>query len=140
MKNKLKKYPIKFKIEKSLHIYIKCELNGKKGHFLVDTGASYSCISTSKVDFYNLNLQENEAKVFGLGATNMDAQLSTNNILKINELKIKKFNLVVFDMQHIDNALELHKSKPIDGIIGTDLLIKYKVTIDYSKNRILFIK
>ena len=139
MKNKSKKYSIKFNVEKSLHIYIKCKLNGKKGHFLVDTGASNSCISTAKIDIFNLNVIENDSKAFGLGAMNLDAQLSSNNTLKINELKIKKFNLVVFDMQHIDNAIEIHQGKPIDGILGADLLIKYKAVIDYSKNRIVFL-
>jgi predicted aspartyl protease len=136
----MKNIKIKFKIGKTFHVYIKGKLNEKKAIFLIDTGASNSCISTSKIKDYKLELEKTSTSASGAGATNMDAQISKNNFLQFGKLKIKKCDLVVFDMQHIDTALEMHNGKPIDGIIGADILIKYQTKIDYSKNKIEFKK
>lgn len=136
----MKKTKIKFKIGNTFHIYIKGKLNQKKALFLVDTGASNSCISTNKAENYKLKLSETTTKAAGAGATNMKAQLSNDNQIEFGKYKINTIDLVVFDMQHIDNALEMHEGKPIDVIIGADILIANHAIIDYSKNKILFKK
>jgi predicted aspartyl protease len=136
----MKKTKIKFKISNTFHIYIKGKLNQKKALFLVDTGASNSCISNNKAESYNLKISKTATKAAGAGATNMEAQLSKENKIEFGKYKIKSVDLVVFDMQHIDNALEMQQGKPIDGIIGADILITNHVIIDYSKNKIRFKK
>jgi predicted aspartyl protease len=136
----MKKTKIKFKIGKTFHIYIKGKLNQKKALFLVDTGASNSCISTNKAGNYKLKFSEIITKAAGAGAINMEAKLSQDNKIEFGKYKINAIDLVVFDMQHIDNALEMYQGKPIDGIIGADILIANHAIIDYSKNKISFKK
>jgi predicted aspartyl protease len=136
----MKNIKIKFKIGKTFHIYIKGKLNQKKALFLLDTGASNSCISTNKAENYNLKFSKTATKAAGAGAINMEAQLSKNNLIEFGKFKIKSCDLVVFDMKHIDQALEIHQGKPIDGIIGADILIANQVKIDYSKKKIFFKK
>ena len=37
-------------------------------------------------------------------------------------------------MSHVNDALTHHKTKPVDGIIGADVLLNGKAIIDYSNN------
>ena len=53
--------------------------------------------------------------------------------------KNKKFHLIVFDMSHVNDALRHYKTKPVDGIIGADILLKGKAIIDYC-NHCLYLK
>jgi len=45
--------------------------------------------------------------------------------------KKNNFNLVIFDLSHVNAALEEHKVKPVHGIIGADVLVLGKGIIDY---------
>jgi len=47
--------------------------------------------------------------------------------------------LVIFDLSHVNQALIEHKSKPVHGIIGADILLKGKAIIDYY-NHCLYLK
>ncbi|MFY7810469.1 MAG: retropepsin-like aspartic protease [Flavobacterium sp.] len=136
----MKKIKLNIKISNTLHIYVKGKLNQKKAIFLIDTGASNSCISTSKAEKYNLVLSKTATKAAGAGAINIAAQLSNNNSIEFGKYKINSINLVVFDMHHIDQAIEIHDGKPIDGILGADFLIANHAILNYSKNKIIFKK
>lgn len=137
---KAKKYKkVKFTILKTQHLLIKCRVNGIYGNFILDTGASNSCIGIDKIDKFQLTTEFSETKAAGAGATGMDTQLSKKNTLKLSHWAINNFNVVVFDMSHVNEALVSYKTKPVDGIIGADILLKGKAIIDYH-NHYLFLK
>jgi len=46
---------------------------------------------------------------------------------------------VVIDLMHINMALTEHKTQPINGIIGADVLQKYGAIINY-KDKTLYLK
>lgn len=137
---KKKKY-IKIKLKKiaTNHLELKGKINNVKGKFILDTGASNSCVDLNLIDYFKLDAQESETKAAGAGATDMDTQQSENNTLHIGDWKTKKFNLVVFDLTHVNTALEQHNAKKVHGIIGADILQKGKAFIDYDKT-ILYLK
>ena len=61
----------------------------------------------------------------------MFTQLAKNNQLQIGMWKNKEFNLVIFDLSHVNEALTSQKTKPVQGIIGADVLMEGKAIIDY---------
>jgi predicted aspartyl protease len=128
-KNKYKK--IQFKVSKTQHLLIKAMINGVKGNFILDTGASNSCVGYESVAKFNLKAKDSKTKASGAGGTGIDTQLSKNNKLQIGTWKEKDFNLVIFDLSHVNFALTQHKAKPVDGIIGADILLEGKAIIDY---------
>jgi len=130
---------IPLKITKTNHLIVKARLNGIKGRFILDTGASNSCIGLGEVDKYAVQTIESEVKAAGAGATGMETLQSEKNRLKMGKWITKKFNLVVFDMSHVNKALEEHNAKKIDGIIGADILISGDAIIDY-KNSCFYLK
>ena len=135
-----KKYKkIKFKVLKTQHLLIKAKINNFKGTFILDTGASNSCVGFEGIESFELLAENSETKAAGAGATGMLTQLSKRNKLQIGRWKSNALNLVVFDMSHVNEALESYKTKPVNGIIGADILLQGKAIIDYA-NCFLYLK
>lgn len=136
-----KKNYIKIKLKRieTNHLELKATINGVKGRFILDTGASNSCVGLDSISHFHLDAKESETKAAGAGATDMETQQAENNTLIISDWKTKKCHLVLFDLSHVNSALEQHSAKKVDGIIGADILQKGKAFIDYDKN-ILYLK
>ena len=134
---KYKKIP--FKVLKTQHLLIKGTINGVKGNFILDTGASNSCVGFESVEYFKLHAQFSETKAAGAGATGMETQLAKNNTIQLGRWKNEKIHLIIFDLSHVNEALIQYKTKPVDGIIGADLLLKGKAIIDYN-NHCLYLK
>ena len=137
----LKKKYVKIPLKKMAtnHLELDAKINGVKGRFILDTGASNSCVGLDQVDFFNLKAEESETKAAGAGATDMETQKSENNTLEIGKWKTKKSHLVLFDLTHVNTALKQHDAEEVHGIIGADILEKGKALIDYNK-KVLFLK
>ena len=129
---------IKFKVTKTHHLLIKATINGVKGDFILDTGASNSCVGFESIELFKLTANHSKTKAAGAGAIGMFTQISKTNQLKLGNWKDNDFNLVIFDLSHVNSALEQHKVKPVQGIIGADVLIGGKAVIDYE-SRFLYL-
>ena len=116
------------------HFEIVAKINGISGRFILDTGASNTCIGLDKIEFFNLISKESEVKAAGAGATNMETLISTKNNIEIGKWNKSKQKIVLFDLTHVNEALTTHKALPVDGIIGADVLKKAKAIIDYKKS------
>ncbi len=136
-KEKYKK--INFKVSKTQHLLIKAKINGVSGNFILDTGASNSCVGFDSVDYFKLKAGKSKTKASGAGATGMMTQIAKNNALQIGRWKTEEFHLVIFDMSHVNEALRQYKAKPVHGIIGADILLEGKAIIDYF-NHCLYLK
>jgi len=135
-----KKYVrIKLKKIKTNHLELKAKINGVTGRFILDTGASNSCIGIDLAEHFKLISEESEIKAAGAGATDMETRMSENNALKIGAWKTQKSKLVLFDMTHVNTALTQHDANKVDGIIGADILELGKAFIDYDK-KVLYLK
>ncbi len=122
---------INFKVSKTQHLLIKATINGTKGNFILDTGASNTCLGFEGIELFHLTAGNSATKAAGAGATGMFTQIAKNNILQIGRWKNTQFNLVIFDLSHVNEALIQHKAKPVQGIIGADVLLQGKAIIDY---------
>ena len=136
-----KKYiSVKLKKIATNHFEIKAKINGKKGRFILDTGASNSCVGFDEIETFNLNTEESEHKAAGAGSEEIDTQISKKNKIKIGNFKIKKVTLVLIDLSHINSALTKQDAKPVNGIIGADVLEEGNAIIDYKKRKLYLYK
>ncbi|NND15329.1 MAG: clan AA aspartic protease [Eudoraea sp.] len=126
----------KVTLTKTNHLEIKAKLNGVEGIFILDTGASNTCVGLDKGEKFNLEFTESDLKAAGAGATEMETFVSSKNKLVIGSWRSKKQQIVLFDLSHVNSALELHDASPVDGIIGADVLKKAKGVIDYKSFRL----
>lgn len=130
---------IKLKFTTTNHFEIKASINGIKGTFILDTGASGSCVGFEAIQRFKLSVKDSEIKAVGAGASNMTTKISNSNELKIGKWKKKRVALILFNLTHVNDGLMNHNAKPVDGIIGADILKKGKAIIDYDK-KYLYLK
>lgn len=130
---KKKKYiPARLKLTATNHFTVKAKINGVKGIFILDTGASNTCVGFDKLDYFKLTSKVSDIKAAGAGATDMETHISAKNNIEIGKWKSKKLKIVLFDLTHVNQALEAHNVPKIDGIIGADVLKQTKAIIDYD--------
>lgn len=130
---------IKLKLAKTNHFEIKASINGVKGLFILDTGASSSCVGLEAIETFKLAAEESVIKAAGAGAIDMETQISKKNKIKIGKWRQQNVVLILFNLTHVNTALINHNSTPVDGIIGADILKKGKAIIDYDK-KYLYLK
>lgn len=116
------------------HYEVKAKINGVEGSFILDTGASTSCVGFEAIKIFNLKAKDSKIKAAGAGAIDMETQVSKNNKVRIGKWKKQRVALVLFNLDHVNTALTQHDAKPVHGIIGADILRKGKAVIDYDKN------
>jgi len=135
-----KKYKrIKLKYTETDHFSVNARINGVEGRFILDTGASSTCVDFSRTKHFNLFAKNSDVKAAGAGATNMLTKVSEDNKLKIGDWERHTAQIVVFDLSHVNTALIDHDAEEVDGIIGADILKKGRAIIDY-KQKALYLK
>lgn len=135
-----KKYNrIRLKVTATNHLELKASINGIEGNFILDTGASNSCVGNAEAEHFELFSEDSDVLAAGAGATDMITRVSENNTLQIGTWKKRKNDLVLFDLGHVNQALVDHDADVVHGIIGADILEKGRAVIDYSR-KCLYLK
>ncbi len=124
---------INLTLTKTNHFETTAVLNGITGNFIIDTGASNSCVGLDQIEKFQLFTEESGIKAAGAGATDMHTQLSKKNSLELGKWSRKNVSLILFDLTHVNTALIAHNATPVDGIIGADILKRSKAVIDYNR-------
>jgi hypothetical protein len=127
---------VTLKLTATDHLEIKAKINGVKGVFILDTGASNTCVGFDKLDYFKLTSETSEIKAAGAGAIDMETHISSKNKIEIGKWKNKKLKIVLFDLTHVNQALKAHNVPKVDGIIGADILKQTKAVIDYDKKQV----
>ncbi|MBT8265405.1 MAG: retroviral-like aspartic protease family protein [Bacteroidia bacterium] len=130
---------IKLKLTKTNHFEMKAKINGVRGRFILDTGASNTLVDASNFTMFHLEPEPSDVKVTGAGASNMDSKVSKKNQIKIGQWTNKSTVIVLFNLTHVNEGLKSLNVEPVNGIIGTDILKKGKAIIDYEK-KYLYLK
>ncbi len=116
------------------HYKFTAKINQLKGSFILDTGASTSCIGIDRIEQFSLLSEDSKIKAAGAGAINMETQMARNNTFSVGKRTLAATDFVLFDLSHVNEALAQANEKAIDGIIGADFLKKYRAVIDYGRN------
>jgi len=122
--------------EDGFHIMVEVFVNGQPARMLVDTGASRSVFDQERISRFfdgNMELEINEKKSTGLGTRDMESQGLYLDEVRIGELKIRKYPAVVLDMSHVNLSYHELELPSIDGVLGSDILMKYGAVINYGK-------
>lgn len=99
-------------------------------HFIFDTGASTTVISQRKAKKLSL-ASDGFTPVRSKQGPSL-AYYSRNNQLWMGHLALERIRVVHLPLTHLEEALD----KPVDGIIGHDLLKHYVVQVNYDTRTI----
>ena len=131
-----KENKVGFLLTNSNHILIECEINYISGIFIIDTGASNSCINYLSASKFNVEFKKSNETASSATNEINETYYSKNNKLKIGDFQKNDFDLVLFDMTFINNSLKEKGVSDVDGIIGGDILNELNVCINYKKKEI----
>tara|TARA_B100000989_G_scaffold204708_1_gene154967 strand:- start:235 stop:639 length:405 start_codon:yes stop_codon:yes gene_type:complete len=126
----------KLKVLKTKHILCKVWVNGKKAKFLIDTGASNSCIHSDLQDYFELQKYGEPFQASGASEGKMEAVMTLNCNIKLGRNYKGKQAFVLLDLSHVNGTLRTHGVEEIDGVIGADFLKENKAIIDYGQSKL----
>jgi len=132
-------FSIPFRVRKSNHLFVNGKLNNTKGLFLIDTGASNTCIDLNQQDYFKLLSKPHNTKASGAGSNELHAEISKSNTLQLGKWKTTNIEVVLLDLSHVNIALSAYDLPEVHGIIGSDLLKKHHAIIHYAA-QLLFVK
>ena len=121
------------------HFLVKASINKISGVFILDTGASATCVDLEQITHFELQSEPSTEKASSASTTEMHTEMATQNHLMIGKWSAKNKSVVLFDMQAVNEALKLQENDPVHGIIGADVLKSGQAIIDY-KNHWLYLK
>jgi predicted aspartyl protease len=134
MKHKIKLDIIEIE-RHNFHVFIELNIAEKNCRLLLDTGASKTVFDTEKVLRFvkEVKIKANESKSVGLGVIEMETKVVNLKKIQLGKLCIKKMEVAVLSISHVNTTYQLLNIPKIDGVLGSDFLMKYKAVIDYDK-------
>ncbi|HEY2581257.1 MAG TPA: aspartyl protease family protein [Mucilaginibacter sp.] len=117
------------------HPLVNVSLFGMPFILVLDTGASKTAFDR------NLLMQANENAVIitsdklstGLGTNTMTSATAIIHDLYIGDLLIDEFEVAVLDLSTINTAYRQMGHPEVLGVLGGDILMKYRAVIDYGE-------
>jgi len=128
-------YPVVLIKSATNHFLLEGKVNGYTINFVLDTGASGSCLDGQRVERLGLTVQISDEKAAGLGISDMEKAEVVIDDLMINIFHKTDYQMGVIDLSHVNTALEKAALKRIDGIIGADFMEEYQAIIDYGSHQ-----
>lgn len=120
------------------HLFLNLKVNGKKCRFLVDTGASHSVIDKSYFEKQSgkKKLETVKQSTTGLHSSTDESHFGKLKEIVIGKLVIKHYHVAAIDLAHVNLTYSSIKKPKIHGILGSDILLKYKMIVDYGNEKI----
>lgn len=122
------------------HIMVSGLIHGKEAHFLVDTGASRSVFDPNTIATFidNPIFEKKDGITAGVGSSDLESSTFRIDSFFIGTMEIVNYEAVALDLGNIHQTYEKLFLPHIDGIIGGDLLQKYKAVINYRSKKMRF--
>jgi predicted aspartyl protease len=116
------------------HLFINSTINGKRCRLLVDTGASKTVLDKL---YFEKHFAEKKVRTIKQETTGLHTSVSKSYTAKLDSLKIgntetKNYSAALVDLTHVNSTYGKLKKRKIQGILGSDILLKYKMVIDYG--------
>ena len=127
-------HKVKLHFIPSNHYKVIAKINGVKGWFILDTGASTTFVAKRLTEKFNLSSEGAIIKANGAGPEQIDAAVSHENLIKMGTWSRSKCTIALIDLTPVNTAFTSADLPKVDGIIGADILKKGKAIIDYDKN------
>jgi Aspartyl protease len=106
---------------------------------LVDTGAASTVVSLSLARRMGLNVTSLGRTGGGAGGAQLEIFQLHETELELDGARPRPSALYALDLSHLNAALALKGTTPVEAILGADVLDRQKAVIDYA-SRWLFLR
>ena len=123
------------------HPLVEIMVNSNPYILVLDTGASKTAFDHDILLQSDAGraIQASERLSTGLGTTNMASSTAVIENLRIGEMYIVNLEVAVLDLSTINIAYRQLNHPEVLGVLGGDILMKYKAIIDFGK-KVLVLK
>lgn len=130
------------------HIFTEGKLKGRPLRLLIDTGASKTVLDKKFLgeNFPHLPLEMNDMPATGAGTNTIQTEITEvsdfflgNGKKKNSSSPLDKFPVAVMDLSHVNDTYAKIGQPPIQGVIGSDLLVHFGAVINFRKQRMKLI-
>lgn len=124
-----------FKSLSDKRLIIEAEVNGKKGFFLIDTGASVGLIAEDKIKKFDIvRGRKYPGSLVGAGGE-MEDVYYCNTLVRFGGKDIPQF--LITDISGVRNSIERETGIEILGIIGLSQMKITSMQVDANDNMII---
>lgn len=129
--------PLEFieQLGQKIHVFTYIKISRKKLRMIVDTGASQSIIAKHIQKKYSLKTYHNiqHISAIGVAPANLKFHVVIIPKLMINDMHIHNFPCLCMSFEHINKTYKTIGEKPVDGIIGMDILSLFNARILFDE-------
>jgi hypothetical protein len=115
------------------HPLIKVSVFGKPFTLVLDTGASKTAFDQETLFAEGISITASDSLSTGLGTNSMTSHTTILSDLFIGDLHVSDFEIAVLDLSTINIAYRQLNHPDVLGVLGGDVLMKYKAVINYGK-------
>lgn len=119
---------------------IEASLNGKRAIFIVDTGASVSVINESEMNYFKFKIRSASSEYAGTEVVGFGGKENLNIVFDCSiEIGSRAINSIVFkssNMSHLGAIICKTEVLRFAGILGSDILHRYQMNIDFRNGTI----
>ena len=122
------------------HPLVNVTVYGKLFTLVVDTGASKTAFDHTMLSGAgdNASIKSSDRLSTGLGTNNMASSTASISDMLIGDLQVSEFEVAVLDLSSINIAYRQLNHPEVLGVLGGDILMKYKAVIDYGQKIVKF--
>lgn len=120
------------------HPLLDVTIHGKPFTLVLDTGASKTAFDHGTLlrSAEGASIKSSDRLSTGLGTNHMASSTALINDMHIGEFILPEFEVAVLDLSSINIAYRQLKHPEVLGVLGGDILMKYKAVINYGKKLI----
>lgn len=114
------------------HFHTQGALNDREISVLIDTGAASTVVSLDIAREMGLPLTKLDTFGGGAGGARLDVYGLSEASFRLGDISPRVRALLAMDLTHVNEAVALKGSEPIDAILGVDVLEAHAAVIDYG--------
>lgn len=115
------------------HHLIEARINGRKGEFVLDTGANMTVIDRSHLRNFGLTATSGDiGGAIGVGAGGQASRVPVDSF-RIGPVQVRQNRVVSSDLGQLLTVLSRVSGITVNGIIGQDVLNEHRAIIDVER-------
>ena len=120
------------------HLAAKILVNRKSALMVLDTGASRTVFDKNRIGRFSreTKFRKSEQQSAGLGTSTMKSHFTALKKISLGKISIADYDAVLLDLSHVNKAYAGIGLPEVDGVLGNDILVKFRAKIDYGKKKL----
>lgn len=117
------------------HLIARIRINQLTALVVVDTGASRTVFDAERIRELEKRhkAKKHDKLSSGLGTNTMESHTLVIHDLQLGKFRLRNYESVLLDLGHVNNSYEQLGLAPVCGVLGSDLLKKFKARISFPK-------